>query len=138
MPCFSSIRNLSVDHDKYSKSPKIARALAGYLRRFLFSYQYLYTGFEKVSLNILMKIFHCHLLIEISRFQGKDYFQRITRLLSTFTDLELLASVMGKELDADVTNRIQLNYITYLKVNFPRSMTIDHPLALITNQIEFD
>lgn len=68
-----------------------------------------------------MKIFHLHFSIDpffLSSFQGKDYFQRITRLLATYTDLELLASVLGKELDSDVTNRIQLNYVTYLQVKF--------------------
>lgn len=65
-----------------------------------------------------MKLFNFHIINEISYFQGKDYFQRITRLLAAYTDLELLASVLGKELDSDVTNRIDMNYDTYLKVNF--------------------
>lgn len=81
-----------------------------------------------------MEIFNFHFIVEISCFQGKDYFQRIARILATYTDLELLASVLGKELDSDVTNRIHMNYVTYLQVHFLISLTIG-PILIMN---EFD
>lgn len=51
-------------------------------------------------------------------FQGKDYFQRITKILAIYTDLELCSSVLGVELDPETANRIQFTYSTYLQVSF--------------------
>lgn len=47
--------------------------------------------------------------------QGNRYFNRITKLLAMYIDLELCASTLGFERDRDIANRILLTLRTYLE-----------------------
>ncbi|XP_031619839.1 uncharacterized protein LOC116338602 [Contarinia nasturtii] len=87
------IRKMVEDCQKYCKSPRLSITLARYIREFLYTYRYLYKGFE----------------------MGIEFFRRVTKLLVIYTDLELCGSMSGQECDNEIANRIQLTYCTHLE-----------------------
>lgn len=59
----------------------------------------------------------CSICLENVSLQGTEYFQRVTKILATYTDLELCGSISHMELDTDLADRIQLIYKIFLEVN---------------------
>lgn len=116
------ISKLTKDYNKLIK-PKIAEHLSNYIRTYLYVYRYLYRSFEMVSKIInddkCGQLFHS----SYSHPQGKRYFKRVIKILAIYTDMELLASVLGKEYDVTIAERIQFMYQTHLQVNIKSHAT---------------